>query len=241
MPTSKYPIEQVALKYASALLYYGIETYVSFGLVHNQMNFMFRHKESQMQYKKSLSMYMLEGSYDNAKVIEHIFSEAAHELVLGTFEHMLAGDLTEKEGMEFEKKSDGWFVKQGGLKMHSGGYVNSKSPYYDIHYSAPELTKEDMIAAIKKVNDAAKKAYDGVPYWPKSGAQETNDSLSDLFDMSQEIVCDKKNGCGYHSSIKNVVIHMNDDHGMSREEIADYLESLDIDLKMKQTASTGGE
>lgn len=42
------------------------------------------------------------------------------------------------------------------------------------------------------------------------------------------------NKCFTEQRLFRIIIHLNDYHGWSREQIADWLETLDVDLKLKE-------
>lgn len=77
-----------------------------------------------------------------------------------------------------------------------------------------------------------------------TGAGETLRLLDELFDMSQEVRYCREHGilCGCDTrrtmSLKKAVIKMNDTLHKTRNEIADALEALDLDLEMKGDVKT---
>lgn len=55
--------------------------------------------------------------------------------------------------------------------------------------------------------------------------------LPQILDSSYSVPCPK--GCrpGFHEgNIASLIVHLNDDHKWSREQIADWLDTLDVDL-----------
>lgn len=105
------------------------------------------------------------------------------------------------------------------------------------------LTAQTMQEAYKKILNSHKYYEPQPALWPSNynddGASQTLKTLGESFNLDQHVNCKI---CGKELyTVNTAVVHMNDRCKMTRNEIADYLESLDIDLKMKQTASTGGE
>lgn len=67
---------------------------------------------------------------------------------------------------------------------------------------------------------------------PKSTPQKLPDKIlaEKLPDLNKMTNCPSKS-CGKGFSISNVIIHLNDTHEWTRERIADWLETLDANLK----------
>lgn len=51
-----------------------------------------------------------------------------------------------------------------------------------------------------------------------------------LRDIEIRCQCPAEFPCRINDSLSNVIIHLNDGHGWSRERIADWLDTLDADL-----------
>jgi hypothetical protein len=67
-------------------------------------------------------------------------------------------------------------------------------------------------------------------------ADATLTAIATMFPNAATFEC-KCPVCGYDATVMNQVIHMNDNHDeCTREYIADYLETLDCDLQIKETA-----
>jgi hypothetical protein len=61
------------------------------------------------------------------------------------------------------------------------------------------------------------------------------DSLKNVLPCLYEQVKCPDHGCTVGSNMANMIIHLNDDHLWTREAIADWAESLDIDISVKET------
>lgn len=113
-----------------------------------------------------------------------------------------------------------------------------------------DLTKLMMDGSFS--SDILKQKYDGAwlksatginaNYLPKKkpNSSPAPDILSTLSkaipDMSATVKCPKES-CGMTDSLSGVIIHLNDNEGWTRESIADWLESLDLDLQFKEKDS----
>lgn len=82
------------------------------------------------------------------------------------------------------------------------------------------------ISQIKNLYDTAVAAY------PENKAQPGSDSslkqMASILPGVQESVQHPVNGCMY--DLFYLIINLNDDHKWTREQIADWLETLDVDL-----------
>lgn len=73
---------------------------------------------------------------------------------------------------------------------------------------------------------------------PTSTGMVVQQNLKKLFPALMEIVncpvCGRLNNKHKQMSLDRMIIHLNDEHQWTREQVADWLESLDIDLGMKE-------
>lgn len=81
----------------------------------------------------------------------------------------------------------------------------------------------------------------GWTFWPPSESSPVNE-LENLVPAlnHHKQVCPQRRRCsqrGQTVTLRNLIIHLNDDHKWSRERIADWLETLDVDLTLKAASS----
>ena len=65
--------------------------------------------------------------------------------------------------------------------------------------------------------------YDGVYHLPRNHGKLVPDHLERLFRCLDEVMKTCPNGCGKRLPLAPMIVHLNDDHRLSREQIAEWL------------------
>jgi hypothetical protein len=135
-------------------------------------------------------------------------------------------------------------VEENGSVVFTGGLVIKGDPSLTkvepVHPVRP-LTAIDMMKEVLagSLVHSPKQWYDPAP--PKGNqlsGQRVFNALTALFPgaIDKEIrcpACDKSGTVATRDSVIGMVPHLNDKHWWTREKIADWMETLDVDLTLK--------
>lgn len=227
-------LEDYFWKKSRILEMFGIKTDVMENHQWNALQFQFQYKPTKSNVVFSLSHHDVIAMKGEA--IKYWIDRAFEDAMVYIFR-------------EIEQKVDNkqyQLVKPPSFASWVGGDLEIAT---DSTYGQKQLAVESFKEAVKSLKEQPKKHEHYAPYDyfigkggtagkmdknpPESVSSTGMGLISKTFDMKQHVMCAK---CEAEFVLETAVIHMNDTEGMTREEIADYLETQDLDLKMKIAA-----
>lgn len=181
------------------------------------------------------------GEHQTVKIMQRIAQDMAKTIEKDIFESLLASSMAPDsvKGMTYAQ------AKHASMKALYEQQANPKT------YSSPDWTSGswndpavDALGSLQVAADTIKNgsATVSLTYEP---AYKTGDVLGTLKKAipglkNARANCPASKTCGsevYHDMpVTEVIIHLNDTHKWTREKIADWLETLDVDLSFQEPA-----
>jgi hypothetical protein len=110
------------------------------------------------------------------------------------------------------------------IEQHAVEVKNNNTTWGEISKVVAKAIKEQLAAA--KLAESKRTGFSGTT---------VQDSLKNVLPCLYEQVKCPAPACNEGSDMANMIIHLNDGHLWSREQIADWAEALDIDISVKET------
>lgn len=110
------------------------------------------------------------------------------------------------------------------IQQHAVEVKNSNTTWGEISKEVAKAVKEQLAAA--KLAEQNRTGFSGTT---------VQDSLKNVLPCLYEQVKCPDAACSEGSDMASMIIHLNDGHLWSREQIADWAEALDIDISVKET------
>lgn len=168
--------------------------------------------------KQDYSIELIVECAKNSQFVQSIIQDFKHSLETNcVISHDEFAEIAQNKLMDQKKKEQHKYAKKK----------------YDALFANPPQGAKSYI-------DKGVMHVDPVALQQKSKTQSIEDAtlqaITAMFPNAATFEC-KCPLCGYNAVILNQVIHMNDNHDeCTREYIADYLETLDVDLQIKENA-----
>lgn len=163
----------------------------------------------------------------------------------------LAGEIVEKLNLSLEETvketyvahgpGSAWYQPEGVDQWLDLGSIDPATHAEEVFQKFQESHEQlaQLLESFSTWKDTTPKVYTP-PVWERMREILPQESLKTLvpcpggevwgYPVQDE---EKDEGCGWEDSVWSMIPHLNDDHKWSRERIADWLDTLDIDLEFR--------
>ena len=163
--------------------------------------------------------------------------------------NFLAGEIVEKLNLSLEETvketyvahgpGSAWYQPEGVDQWLGLGSIDPATHAEEVFQKFQE-SHEQLVQFMKSFSGAPTTRFYTPTVWERMREILPQESLKTLVPCpGGEVwgypVQDEENdeGCGWEDSVWNMIQHLNDDHKWGRERIADWLDTLDLDLEFR--------